>query len=253
MQMRECGVGDSLPGQSAWLLPTVVGAVFALFAAGCTSVPDVRMEPLETFQWHGHDEVTSPSPAESSSRVLPSPSPVLTAVKDRTLAVWADFMAYDAVGTLRTALAATADPGRRDEIYGDFLVNAIREHIAASPNEKIDYPLCVKGIDSGLASPPEWREITRREHLALDDMGQETELQFYYGHRSLFKRREVMLRNIDLVFADSKLSMRSAMGRFPLVMMLHYEQIGRGIVLHEVTRKLRSALKQETRKRQEGR
>ena len=235
-------------GGGRWRLPTVVGAVFALLSAGCTS--DVRREPLETFRWHGHDEVTSPHPASSSSRVPLSPAPVLTTVKDPTLTVWAEYLAYEAVGNLRTALAATADPERRDELCGEFLVNAIQEHIAASPNEKIDYSLCVKGIDSGLADPPAWREITRREHLELDDKGKDSELEFYYDHRTLFNRRKLMLRNIHLVFADNQLSMEAAMGRFPLVMMLHYELIGRGIVLQEATHKLRSALEQKPQESQ---
>ena len=223
----------------AWRLPAVC-LVFALLLAGCA--PKEPLEPLQAFRWHGHDEVIPPRPAESSSRVpVPAP-PVLNTVKSGTLTEWEEFMANEAAAKLRAGLASTADRARRDELCAEFLVRAIQERISAFPKEKIDYSLCVMGIDSGLASPPKWRKISNDEHFKLNDKAKDAELKTYYEHCNLFENRERMLKNINLVFEDNRLGFEAAMGRFPLVMMLHYEQIGRGIVLREETRKLREAL-----------
>ena len=224
----------------ACLLPAIAfGGWCLLLLAGCAS--NERREPLKAFLWHGHDEITPPRPAQSSSRVRVPARPVLNTVQDRTLRAWEDFMANEAAAKLRAGLSSSPAPARRDELCGEFLDQAIQERIAAFPKEKIDYSLCIAGMNSGLSSPPAWHEISREEHFKLDK-NNSAGLETYYEHRALFNSRKRMLQNIRLVFDDNRLDFKTAMGRFPLVMMLHYEQIGRGIVLQKETRSLLKAI-----------
>lgn len=240
--MNDPNAASSSLWRRARRLPVLIGGWCALFLVGC--VANERWETLSEYRWHGHDGQTFPSPAESDRRVpvAESGAALLSEIKDETLTAWREYMAECAVENYRSRASAELDPQRRDKICAEFLDQAIQEHIEYFPAEKIDYELFRRGMDSGLEAPPPPRTIDNQDHYKLVDNDKADELNAYYENCDLYNKRGTMIRNIRRVCDDNRLSEEAVRDRFPLVMMLHYEQIGRGIMLERAFEKLREGL-----------